>query len=212
MVFLLGINFRFILVFFFFFFFSSFDPPIEVKPGDEIRTQCTYSSYSSRPVNYGAGTSDEMCYGFLTYYPVYNITPTFCASWKSVQRCRRYLPKFRGMIGNCEWRKLINTNDPDTQRMYAKFYSKENCGFYAKYRKCHENCTRVASDLLTNPCLQGDIGDWVRYKMSLTPNGQLLVNALKDCGVLNSADSVKCLHYTMPSLFILFIAVKLTLL
>jgi hypothetical protein len=37
-----------------------------LKPGDKMRTTCTYN----RPVTFGEGTGDEMCYFFTLHYPM----------------------------------------------------------------------------------------------------------------------------------------------
>ena len=48
----------------------SHKPVIEFQPGDEIRTVCHFKSTSrSDTTYYGDGTAEEMCFGFITYYP-----------------------------------------------------------------------------------------------------------------------------------------------
>lgn len=50
--------------------FYSFDDPVPVVPGDLIRTTCTYNTEDKiRTIFYGDSTAEEMCYGFLYYYP-----------------------------------------------------------------------------------------------------------------------------------------------
>ena len=42
-----------------------------LQPGDNIDIVCNYKSTSKDSTTYyGDGTSDEMCFGFLIYYPV----------------------------------------------------------------------------------------------------------------------------------------------
>jgi hypothetical protein len=41
-----------------------------LEPGDSINTTCTYD----RPVSFGEGTGDEMCYFFTLYYPKLSLT------------------------------------------------------------------------------------------------------------------------------------------
>ncbi|CAG2230298.1 unnamed protein product [Mytilus edulis] len=86
-----------------------FDPPLRVNPGDEIRTTCTYSSLSSNEtIFFGEGTSDEMCYGFITYYPAQNIALPYCTTWKTVEKCKRYMPQFGGIIDGCKWKDFLS--------------------------------------------------------------------------------------------------------
>lgn len=47
-----------------------FDPPVELHPGDELKTTCKYDTTSKKEITYyGDGTYDEMCFGFIFYYP-----------------------------------------------------------------------------------------------------------------------------------------------
>ena len=49
------------------------DPPIEVRPGDTIRTTCTYANPSDQRVYLGERTEDEMCFNFVMIYPISSI-------------------------------------------------------------------------------------------------------------------------------------------
>jgi hypothetical protein len=42
---------------------------VDVTPGDRIQTRCEWKNPADRSVYFGEGTGDEMCLGFLTYYP-----------------------------------------------------------------------------------------------------------------------------------------------
>lgn len=42
---------------------------IELRPGDSITSTCTWNNTSGGFTSFGEGTSDEMCYMFLTAYP-----------------------------------------------------------------------------------------------------------------------------------------------
>ena len=43
---------------------------LDLMPGESIRTTCTYN----KPVSFGEGTGDEMCYFFTLHYPVNALT------------------------------------------------------------------------------------------------------------------------------------------
>ncbi|WAR31417.1 TBH1-like protein, partial [Mya arenaria] len=48
----------------------TFETPVTVIPGDEIRTTCHFNSMSrTKTTFYGDGTNDEMCMAFITFYP-----------------------------------------------------------------------------------------------------------------------------------------------
>ncbi len=40
-----------------------------VSPGDVMRTRCTWKNPGDTAISFGEGTSDEMCFDFLGYYP-----------------------------------------------------------------------------------------------------------------------------------------------
>ncbi|HKU38834.1 MAG TPA: hypothetical protein VJR89_11825, partial [Polyangiales bacterium] len=46
------------------------DRELMIMPGDRIKTSCTYS----KPVSFGEGTGDEMCYFFTLHYPANALT------------------------------------------------------------------------------------------------------------------------------------------
>lgn len=155
-----------------------FEPPIEVFAGDEIRTTCVYQSkYNSKTVHFGEGTADEMCYGFLTYYPRQNITIPFCTTWKSVARCRRHLPKFGGIIDGCPWRKLLNFKDSETEKLYGGILSE--CA--DSEQQCETGCESVVSDARSHVCLRGDIGDYIMWRQSKHPIGRQVTSHLRKC-------------------------------
>ena len=49
------------------------DPPVDFLPGDELKTTCVYNSSKRQSrTYYGEGTFDEMCFGFIDYYPKFD--------------------------------------------------------------------------------------------------------------------------------------------
>ena len=69
------------------FFLNRLPTPVEFRPGDSIVVNCTYQSTNQTSVvRWGESTSDEMCYAFLTYYPV-NPQFSVCSNWRSVDYC-----------------------------------------------------------------------------------------------------------------------------
>ena len=56
-----------------------------IKPGDVLRTTCHFATPNhNTTVFYGDGTRDEMCYGFLTFFPLQNMPRHDCIAWKSL--------------------------------------------------------------------------------------------------------------------------------
>lgn len=81
-------------------YFNRFNNPVVLSPGDELRTTCVYDS-TSRDVTTraGSGYREEMCFGFLTFYPkqAVNNGDNTCTSWKELPFCRFEL----GLYKNC---------------------------------------------------------------------------------------------------------------
>lgn len=48
---------------------------VTIKGGDKVRTRCAWENPGASPVGFGEKTNDEMCYGFVFYYP--KITQAF---------------------------------------------------------------------------------------------------------------------------------------
>lgn len=63
--------------------------PIEVLPGDEFGTTCTYDTTSKNTTTYfGWGTDQEMCFGGLIFYPEENVVSKHhCYSWFKIPHC-----------------------------------------------------------------------------------------------------------------------------
>mgnify|MGYP000222864908 FL=1 len=126
-------------------------------PGDEIVTECTYNSHLDVPTGFGSGTNDEMCYGFITYYPVQNFLNTVCIAWKGVQRCVRKLDKFNGYYGDCKWKTFENNLKTELGRLFAD----DSCGQYMVGNVCNEKCVAEARAFLQHECLKGDMGEFL---------------------------------------------------
>jgi hypothetical protein len=41
----------------------------DLQTGDVVRTSCTYQNAGDKSVGFGEATGDEMCFGFMMYYP-----------------------------------------------------------------------------------------------------------------------------------------------
>ncbi|CAI5486974.1 unnamed protein product [Closterium sp. Naga37s-1] len=74
-------------------------PHFQLLPGDELKTTCVWDSSSRSQVTPGGpATSDEMCVGYLIYYParpaqVLGSCFDFCAAWDSVNNTFDMNPK-----------------------------------------------------------------------------------------------------------------------
>jgi hypothetical protein len=50
-------------------------PPLEIRPGDELFTTCLYANPTDHPVRFGPRATDEMCYSYNLVYPVSALPP-----------------------------------------------------------------------------------------------------------------------------------------
>ncbi|MEZ4297962.1 MAG: peptidylglycine alpha-amidating monooxygenase [Polyangiaceae bacterium] len=46
-----------------------FNGDVTLKSGDKVSTRCAWDNPTAKDVHFGEETSDEMCFGFLMYYP-----------------------------------------------------------------------------------------------------------------------------------------------
>jgi Copper type II ascorbate-dependent monooxygenase, C-terminal domain len=61
--------------------------PLQFQPGDEIRVDCVYQSTNASDVTpSGPFRNQELCYGFIGYYPAID-SFTRCGQWKDVDVC-----------------------------------------------------------------------------------------------------------------------------
>ncbi|HEX5655576.1 MAG TPA: hypothetical protein VFX59_00205 [Polyangiales bacterium] len=49
---------------------TAYPSGVVIQPGDQLTTTCTYDNDSTKTVGFGEGTGDEMCFNFVTAYPV----------------------------------------------------------------------------------------------------------------------------------------------
>ncbi|XP_052223133.1 dopamine beta-hydroxylase-like isoform X2 [Dreissena polymorpha] len=167
--------------------FYHFDPPIKVMPSDEIVTECVYNSQRNTSTYFGAGTYDEMCYGFLTYYPRQEFEPTLCVAWKSVQRCIRKLETFNGMYGDCNWKQFVKHLPQNVSKVLAN----DTCGQFQQEGVCNWKCSLMSRDLLSHVCLQGDMGEFLIDFAKMTPYVKVLTTCAKHTA-RNSASFIVC--------------------
>lgn len=60
--------------------------PFVSQPGDEVRTICGFTTATrNKTTFFGEATNDEMCFGFVTYYPRQNVKQPFCVDQLEVR-------------------------------------------------------------------------------------------------------------------------------
>ncbi|XP_046567536.1 DBH-like monooxygenase protein 1 [Haliotis rubra] len=157
--------------------YFKYDDPVEILPGDSLVTTCTYqSTYKKKWVFYGDGTSDEMCFGFLWYYPEHALKHGVCVSWKSINLCVG-----ESLIEeNCNVWEFLFESDPESKALSNAL--RDNCNLLANI--CTPECKMAAMDILKHPCLSGgDISDYVRNLMRQSKEGLEFLGMMTICDV-----------------------------
>ncbi|XP_076456030.1 tyramine beta-hydroxylase-like [Babylonia areolata] len=123
------------------------NPPVQILPGDEIRTTCEFSSqYKTTTTYYGEATSDEMCFAFLTFYPREAINSTRnCVGYKEASTCRDR-DEFKG----CDFDTFLNASIPENRQTIQAI--SEHC---QPFGPCVEECRAALQPIQDSPCLRG---------------------------------------------------------
>ncbi|KAJ8300821.1 hypothetical protein KUTeg_022340 [Tegillarca granosa] len=138
----------------------TFPEAIEFLPGDELKTTCVYKSKNKiKTTFYGDGTSEEMCFGFLTYHPKQSWQTQFCSSWKGLPACKIWsnagdFP----VIDNCKWHTLFNVSHPYSKDLYNGV--SQNC---VPFGPCTPECLEEVKRIQNHPCIKSDMGDYLKY-------------------------------------------------
>ncbi|KAK3580056.1 hypothetical protein CHS0354_001009 [Potamilus streckersoni] len=148
-----------------------FDNPIEVRPGDELRTTCIFKSTSRyKTTTYGMDTSKEMCLAIIAYYPKDNFALATCHQWNSISTCDWE----KDVIQGCRHKDILNITIPESAAIYRSVT--ENC---APLGKCQKECVGIVKETKQHPCFQGDMDKLQRMK-AVTTQDPALKNKLMD--------------------------------
>ncbi|KAJ8300061.1 hypothetical protein KUTeg_021580, partial [Tegillarca granosa] len=145
----------------------------QFRDGVKIRTITNDQVYrydnpnKNKTTFYGEGTSDEMCFGFLTYYPQANIKRSYCNSWKGIPLCKAWEENTE--INGCYLSRLLNFLDPYSNNIFA------NISQYCKpFGPCTVECLEERKRLKDHPCLKGDVLDYLRSFLNTEKNPDTL--------------------------------------
>ncbi|XP_067661768.1 tyramine beta-hydroxylase-like [Haliotis asinina] len=158
-----------------------YDPPVAVHPGDSLKTTCVFQSVSVKKTTYyGDSTSDEMCYGILTYYPKNATSTSNCYSWKTLNFC----DMDNRVIMGCNINDFLNQSHPNTKMVMDKVL--DNC---SPYGECREECPAAIAEAEKHPCLvKGVMQEYLLYVRSTT---SLDLKAMKFVAALGSCSCRK---------------------
>ncbi|XP_062619795.1 tyramine beta-hydroxylase-like [Saccostrea cucullata] len=147
--------------------FLEYETTIKIMPGDEIRTKCVFKSSSKSFTTFqGDATSDEMCFGFLTVHPITNVRVPWCVSWNDISLIQLYSNQ---VINGCDRTVFTNASHPEMVEIYRKI--DQRC---LPLSKCLEECKEVVKEIKLHPCMQGDIGESMKWFARLSRNVDVL--------------------------------------
>ncbi|KAK3605265.1 hypothetical protein CHS0354_037666 [Potamilus streckersoni] len=156
------------------------DNPIEVRPGDELKTTCVFKSTSRyKTTIFGEDTSKEMCLGFITYYPKGNFPNPKCSQWNSVSMCDWR----KDVIQGCRHKDIFNISIPESAAIFK--YVMENC---APLGTCQKECLGAVKEVKNHPCFQGDMDKLQRMKAVSMENPALKSTLLEFFAALDSCN------------------------
>lgn len=167
-----------------------FQDPIEFRPGDAIKTTCTFKSVGKDKTTFkGDGTSEEMCYVFLTFHPSENIEAPICVSWKGIPLCKlhTYSDEYP-VIDGCNVHIFHNSSHPDNEESYLNIMAR--C---TPFMPCRKECKEYVRDVLSkNGCLNGDLGDYYRQFADYSFEGMRFWAAIDSCKAELEMESCQC--------------------
>lgn len=153
-------------------------------PGDEIVTTCKFKSLS-RPKTtfFGDATSDEMCFGFLAFYPVANMPFSTCTAWKDIPICNLWIQKEHN---DCKWVDFMFRNVNETKRVRDEVMA--NC---KPFGNCLSECKATLQILFAeHPCMKGDVYELIKDQSLKLDNKEIqaFIVAVDSCKAEMAAD------------------------
>ncbi|PAA55375.1 hypothetical protein BOX15_Mlig001173g3 [Macrostomum lignano] len=174
-----------------------YQQPIDYLPGDEIRTDCYYSTAkTNRSVYWGESTQEEMCYSFFQYFP-HNLTKSH--SWPNIDACSSFGKVDYCVVGLKSVEKyIVDGCDVKTLQSgqliqkYKKGVDSE-CRHAYQYR-CSDQCLAwYRSVKASEPCFNGDPIDYILLYTRYSSNGdtRALAGYLDLCAERDQRDKLQ---------------------
>eukprot|EP00105_Crassostrea_gigas_P028554 XP_011450241.1 PREDICTED: dopamine beta-hydroxylase-like [Crassostrea gigas] len=140
---------------------NSFDTPVVVRPGDELRTTCTFNSEGvDRTTFFGKGTHDEMCLVFIKYYPKQKARIQKCLSFKELSMCTAFpqtVGLFEDGMRGCNVPQFTSLTNPATLTMVFQIQTK------CRPDICTQECKNAMRELRQHPCLKEDVWEYIKF-------------------------------------------------
>ncbi|CAG5132239.1 unnamed protein product [Candidula unifasciata] len=149
-----------------------FQDGLEIYPGDSLISNCGYQTMNRQKTTFwGEATQEEMCFGFLTYYPRENLRDSFCVDHMGVSMCDP-----ASMQGCTKFGAILRTlNTTDVYRDVSN-----NCRqFFPCIDECVETIVRY---MRTEKCMQGNVWQYIQNDLALGSDiGREFLSRLYSC-------------------------------
>ncbi|ESO98732.1 hypothetical protein LOTGIDRAFT_158680 [Lottia gigantea] len=173
-----------------------YDKPIELFPGDTIKTTCTYNSLSKNTTTYfGDSTTDEMCFGFITYFPKQNLNISLCTSWKSIPMC---VIRSGQSYNGCYLQEFLKFSE-------ARFMWLFNAVMEFCDKQCSTQCLEVVEEIETLPCLIGEFREYVKHFMEGSPQFREFFKIFENCLKIVESNNLSTGVYQNNDVSVLYI-------
>ncbi|XP_033750816.1 dopamine beta-hydroxylase-like [Pecten maximus] len=136
----------------------TFPTPLEIKPGDVLRTKCSFTSSSKvLTTTSGEATSQEMCYTFLFYYPKESFQGSDCTTAMGLPVC--LMDHDTELIDGCQLKSFF-----ENRTYIGEIFTElaKRCEAF----NCRKECKAYIKELRQNPCFQGKVKGYVDHVFS----------------------------------------------
>ncbi|KAK6967742.1 Tyramine beta-hydroxylase [Biomphalaria glabrata] len=152
------------------------DEVITLQAGDELITRCTFTTANRNTTTFqGQATLDEMCYGFLTYYPAQNLKNKFCLTeGPDVSLCDTQTAQDHGC-------PILSSKFVDL--LYTSGLSKQLEDKCMLFSPCKEECKEFLVPLMqSNKCFQGELFEYIKGRiLTRSYDGRQIMARLSSC-------------------------------
>eukprot|EP00795_Rhopilema_esculentum_P007433 gene7433-13194_t len=189
---------------------TSFQPPVQFLPGDELRTTCTYDTTKRQKTTYyGDGTYDEMCFGFFDYYPkIPRTRQRLCIAYERYTFCDMKVGNVslhNHKFGTCDFKEFEEQNYP------ANILT--SCG--PKPTSCSKDCKYYVDKMTSHRCMKGGERNIYNREMKSKANhtAQAVWKAINVCGkyVGSAAPRLADINARMIASLVAFLCIMLHL-
>ncbi|CAC5370184.1 unnamed protein product [Mytilus coruscus] len=145
---------------------------------------CKYKSLSRPKTTYfGDGTSDEMCFGLMAFYPAANMPSPLCVALKDISICNMWPQQERK---DCKWVDFMYQNVNETMRVRDEVMA--NCKLFGNCLSEYKATLQVL--FAEHPCMKGDVYDLIKEKAIDWDNKEMqrFILAVDSCKAEMSAD------------------------